>query len=775
MNQQRTVLDALLEQLAAQGQYNANEVEGPAAILWPDPERQFEALAPRLRQELPHFLTLGPYSPGERTGPAIWIRCMLERTLPEADWPEDAVPIVYLPGVSRRDLRASDECPKELQPLVDLQYAGTVWSQVSHRDWTVMAFLVSDTGGLGLDVAKDDDTREAVLRALVKLADCKVEELRGRRLERTDFDNLINPDGIQQILRWLNDPQGYCADCDGDAWHAFRNHCAKHGFDPDADGPLVAAEKLGARQGEWETVWQRFAEAPANYPGIPAWLDRAAPEQMDSLFDDESSWPKFNAQREKQLRAALLGLDETGPEDARSAIAALEGKHGERRGWVWAKLGMAPLAVCLEHLAALAEHTAKPLLGATPEEMAEAYVNGRWQADAEALAALNAVRQQEDISAARTAIRAVYARWLEDAAILFQSRLTEHGVPEPAPVPEVAPGCCVLFADGLRFDLARELSAALQKAGMEHTLDWNFAALPSVTATTKPAVSPIADQLTGAEKGADFMPCLKTDGKPLTTDRFRKLLAEQGIVFLQPNETGDPSGKAWTEWGSIDKQGHAEQWKLAWRIEEEVNGLLDRVRSLKSAGWSEVRIVTDHGWLLLPGGLPKLELPAYLAESRWGRCAELRATSQVTLTTVDWCWNPDVRIAMASGISCFAKGYEFAHGGLSLQECVAPVLVVGAAKEVESAARIVELTWSGLRVRAKVEGASGLKFDVRTKPADAGTSVIKDGQPVAVADNGTVTALVTDDDLIGTTAAAVVLGGSGEVLAKMNVEIGGTD
>jgi hypothetical protein len=271
------------------------------------------------------------------------------------------------------------------------------------------------------------------------------------------------------------------------------------------------------------------------------------------------------------------------------------------------------------------------------------------------------------------------------------------------------------------------------------------------------------------------MPCLKTDGKPLTTDRFRKLLAEQGIVFLQPNETGDPSGKAWTEWGSIDKQGHAEQWKLAWRIEEEVNGLLDRVRSLKSAGWSEVRIVTDHGWLLLPGGLPKLELPAYLAESRWGRCAELRATSQVTLTTVDWCWNPDVRIAMASGISCFAKGYEFAHGGLSLQECVAPVLVVGAAKEVESAARIVELTWSGLRVRAKVEGASGLKFDVRTKPADAGTSVIKDGQPVAVADNGTVTALVTDDDLIGTTAAAVVLGGSGEVLAKMNVEIGGTD
>jgi len=28
-------------------------------------------------------------------------------------------------------------------------------------------------------------------------------------------------------------------------------------------------------------------------------------------------------------------------------------------------------------------------------------------------------------------------------------------------------------------------------------------------------------------------------------------------------------------------------------------------------------VVTDHGWLLMPEGLPKVELPAYLAATKW--------------------------------------------------------------------------------------------------------------------------------------------------------------
>ena len=40
--------------------------------------------------------------------------------------------------------------------------------------------------------------------------------------------------------------------------------------------------------------------------------------------------------------------------------------------------------------------------------------------------------------------------------------------------------------------------------------------------------------------------------------------------------------------------------------------LVERVESLCAAGWREVRVVTDHGWLWLPGGPPKVDLAKYL-------------------------------------------------------------------------------------------------------------------------------------------------------------------
>ena len=49
-------------------------------------------------------------------------------------------------------------------------------------------------------------------------------------------------------------------------------------------------------------------------------------------------------------------------------------------------------------------------------------------------------------------------------------------------------------------------------------------------------------------------------------------------------------------------------------------------------GWARVRVVTDHGWLLVPGGMPKVELPAHLVATKWARCASMasRASSRVS-------------------------------------------------------------------------------------------------------------------------------------------------
>ena len=81
--------------------------------------------------------------------------------LTEANWPEKFIPILYLPGVSRQELRAVAECPPVLMPLAELQYRGAIWSQVNHKDWTVLAFLQSADGGLSLDVARNTATLDA--------------------------------------------------------------------------------------------------------------------------------------------------------------------------------------------------------------------------------------------------------------------------------------------------------------------------------------------------------------------------------------------------------------------------------------------------------------------------------------------------------------------------------------------------------------------------------------------------------------------------------------
>lgn len=99
--------------------------------------------------------------------------------------PADRVPVFYLPGVSRQDLRAIEACPDLLKPLAELQYRGVIWSQVNAKDWTIMAFLKSDQGGMGLDVAQDSDAKNAMQLALYRLLDEDLELLKENAWTRT--------------------------------------------------------------------------------------------------------------------------------------------------------------------------------------------------------------------------------------------------------------------------------------------------------------------------------------------------------------------------------------------------------------------------------------------------------------------------------------------------------------------------------------------------------------------------------------------------------------
>ena len=189
------------------------------------------------------------------------------------------------------------------------------------------------------------------------------------------------------------------------------------------------------------------------------------------------------------------------------------------------------------------------------------------------------------------------------------------------------------------------------------------------------------------------------------------------------------------------------------------------------AGWKSVRIVTYHGWLLLPGGLPKIELPKFLTQHQWGRCATMKAGNNSGLVEVPWFWNPAIRMALPPGIGCFVAGKEYAHGGLSLQECVIPILTVRSSGAPRSVAQIEALTWIGLRCRVTVAGDFvGVRADLRLKAADAKSSLAETVKEIAV--DGTVSLAVRDDGNLGSAALAVLLNEDGRPLHALPTTIG---
>ena len=124
------VMSQLVKAIRNAAIFNPEIQVAPACILWPDRDRQWEVIIPMLQAEMPELMILGDYAPEKRMGPAIWLRCVLAKTISlstedtESTKKEnnnsvssvssvfsvfsvDKIPILYLPGVSRQDLRCA--------------------------------------------------------------------------------------------------------------------------------------------------------------------------------------------------------------------------------------------------------------------------------------------------------------------------------------------------------------------------------------------------------------------------------------------------------------------------------------------------------------------------------------------------------------------------------------------------------------------------------------------------------------------------------------------
>ncbi len=765
-------------QMAAKG--NSHATVPAAAVLWPDKEGQWLAALPALKRLMPGLFELGAYDSGERRGPAIWLKCAIAGLLTEVQF--EGVPVLYLPGVSRAELRAIETCPRELQPLAELQYRGVFWSQANAKDWTVGAFLSSKNGGLGLDVAQDKATQEALLQVLQAgvLLERSVDEFKGRTINAEWLLSLLAPNPTRDLLLWMNAPEAARSQWGDVLWDVFTKRCRMDfGFDPVADGVMAAAERLANAEGRWALVAELYRDSYSSFPNVFGLLAKVQPPQL-GLFPDQgllAGYPQFNEQGESALRYALSDCASMMAPQARAAVLALEKEHGLRRAWLWASMGRSPLAEALGHLALVAERSSTVPIGQTPSELAADYRQSGWQVDQAAVHALGCVHTKADLDAVSAALRAMYLPWIEEAARRLQEAAKVAGGLPPLPMEQAGvsgAGACTVFVDGLRFDVAVQLQQCLLALG-DTTISARWTSLPSVTASGKAWCSPVAAHIAGTATDSEFEPRVAADGKQLSGHNFRKLLVDHGVQALDKHETGDPQGQAWTEAGDLDHYGHEHGLRLARDLNTQLDQVVERVSELVEAGWKRIRIVTDHGWLLMPGGLPKSELAKHQTETRWGRCAVLKDSAHGTPLTFGWDWCKDVQVAYAPGVSSFIAGAEYAHGGISLQECLVPVLQVDCAgvTKIEETVTIKSVTWKGLRCAVEVDGAaSGQRVDIRTKTALASTSLAPSSKPL---NEGKASLAVADDEYMGAAAVVVVLSSEGEVLQKQVTSVGGNE
>ena len=749
-------------------------VGAPVALLWTDADAQWKPLLPALQKVLPQLYLLGPYAPEERQGPVIWLKCIVERSLPDMAPEDGVVPILYLPKVGRQDLRAAGDCDPMLQPLIELQYRGGVWHQRNGRDWTVEAFLTSDDA-LALDIAHDDRTRDAMMRALPLLAQEPIAGLRGRRLEADDFDRLAIGDPVRDLLTWLSDAEAFEDRCDAGRWATFRDVCVREfSFDPDTDGTRAAVDALTEGGGKWDEVWQRFCDAPKLYPGVSTALRAARPKDLLGLID-QSRRPGLNEEQEDKLRKELEAVAKLPHADACDKVAKLDEEHKERRGWVWTQIGESPFALALDPLGRLARAAKQTLGGASAEALISDYVAGGWRCDLSAIEALSSLKPGAEHSIVTKVVRALYEPWLDRSARRFQELLSADDA-DPGKLAsgiEAEPDTCVLFTDGLRFDLGMMLQERLESRGIKTRLSHRVAAIPTVTATAKPLASPAHSACAGGSDAEDFYPLVSDNGKPANAPRLRDAMARQGVEILEDGETrlamGSEAG-AWTEMGKIDSLGHSLDAALVRQIDPEIEAIVERIDALLNAGWSKVRVVTDHGWLLLPGGLPKVELPPYLVETKWARCAAVKGDSTPSVPTYPWYWNPLLRIASPPGIGAFRVNVEYTHGGVSLQECVVPDMIVERGEAAVSAS-ISDISWRGMRCRIHIDtNASGLTTDLRLNWKQAKSSIAVASKELT--ETGEASLAVSDDSHEGVAASVVVIDQTGRVLDYKPTTVG---
>ena len=214
-----SILDYLIGGLRKAAIYNRHDLAAPSVVLWTDGRGCGQSYSSAARC----------HARAADSGPRDHRRAYRTvhlAALPVRSWRlEKRPPFVYLPGIARHAFRGAAGFPEAARHLFALQFQGQFWSQLNGKDWTPSAFLSSEEGGLGLDLARDRATLDAVGAQLAHVLRATPESLRGRRLEATDFHGLAAGDPVGLLLEWMASEDGKHDDWPAERWAGFKALC----------------------------------------------------------------------------------------------------------------------------------------------------------------------------------------------------------------------------------------------------------------------------------------------------------------------------------------------------------------------------------------------------------------------------------------------------------------------------------------------------------------------------------------------------------------------
>jgi hypothetical protein len=361
----------------------------------------------------------------------------------------------------------------------------------------------------------------------------------------------------------------------------------------------------------------------------------------------------------------------------------------------WEALALAG-AVAAEARAALAE---LPALNGAPE-IVQAYVDHWWQVDRAYRRYRAGFEGHLGLDDVADTVRKLHRRYLEDTnkrfadALQTASGLDATGLPPQRSFWPASDGGrrAVLVLDAFRFDLARELEETLRGAGSQVGVELHAlrAALPSITPLGMASLLPLEELAVDVSEGTWS---IRPGGADATApDLAVKEGRERLLASMLPGYASIQLGKLLdlpasqvpqTAWlfvysTTLDEAGHGGVLSLTPRAAEEYVAQCARVvRKLASAGVEQVHVVTDHGFFLLDEIADHDLVPVTASELRYkshravvGRDIASPSLLKFPLVGSDL----SVGVPRATGILEARGGYQFFHGGASLQEIVVPHL-----------------------------------------------------------------------------------------------------